>query len=296
MMIREPAMAGRFYAAQQEQCRAEIARCLEQAATPPAGMIDEREPERVIGAVVPHAGWMCSGAVAARVFEAVRARRMPQVVVIFGAIHVRHGLRATIFPAGAWETPLGLAHVDERLASRLHGQTGLLEVDPQAHEGEHSIEVEVPFIQHLMPSARIVPIMVPAGEHAAMLGAAVGRACMAFQADVLFVASTDLTHYGPRFQFAPQGVGPVGITWARDVNDRRMIDAIRAMREEAIVPEARENLNACGAGAVAATLAACKALGATRASLIEHTTSFDVLRSLEPAAKDSVGYAGMLIG
>jgi len=296
MMIREAAMAGRFYAADPEQCRAEIARCLAQASGRPAGEVDAERPERVIGAIVPHAGWVCSGAVAARVFEAVRAARSPEVVVIFGAIHVRHGPRATIFASGAWETPLGLAHIDERLASRLHGQTGLLEVDPHAHEGEHSIEVEVPFIQQLMPGARIVPIMVPPGEHAAMLGGAVGRACRAFQADVLFVASTDLTHYGPRFGFAPRGVGPAGVAWARDVNDRRMIDAIRAMREDAVVSESKANQNACGAGAVAATIAACKAFGATKAALLEHTTSFDVLRSLEPAADDSVGYAGMLIG
>lgn len=296
MMIREAAMAGRFYAGDAEQCREEIATCLAKAHAPPMGAGLGERPKRVIGAVVPHAGWICSGAVAARVFDAVREARTPQVVVIFGAIHVQHGPRATIFPTGAWETPLGLAHIDERLSSRLHGQTGLLEVDPLAHENEHSIEVEVPFIQHLMPQAKIIPIMVPPGDHAAMLGSAVGRACKAFDADVLFVASTDLTHYGPRFGFAPRGVGPGGIAWARDVNDRRMIEAIKAMREEAIVPEARANLNACGAGAVAATIAACRALGASRAELLEHTTSHDVLRSIEPDARDSVGYAGMLIG
>lgn len=296
MMIREAAMAGRFYAADAERCRGEIGKCLATAKVDPASTGVGGIPQRIVGAVVPHAGWICSGAVAARVFDAVRAARTPEVVVIFGAIHVQHGPRATIFPTGAWETPLGLAHIDERLSSRLHGQTGLLEVDPHAHENEHSIEVEVPFIQHLMPRAKIIPIMVPAGEHAAMLGSAVGRACRAFDADVLFVASTDLTHYGPRFGFAPRGVGPEGVAWARDVNDRRMIEAIRAMREDAIVPEARANLNACGAGAVAATIAACKVLGASRAELLEHTTSHDVLRSIEPEAQDSVGYAGMVIG
>ena len=296
MMIREAAMAGRFYAGDPEQCRADLLACLAKANAAPMGAGLGGRPDRVIGAVVPHAGWACSGAVAARVFEAVRTVRTPDVVIIFGAIHVQHGPRATIFPTGAWETPLGLAYIDERLSSRLHGQTGLLEVDPHAHENEHSIEVEVPFIQHLMPQAKIIPIMVPAGEHAAMLGSAVGRACRAFDANVLFVASTDLTHYGPRFAFAPRGVGPEGLAWARDVNDRRMIEAIRAMHEESIVPEARANLNACGAGAVAATIAACKVLGATRAELLEHTTSHDVLRSMEPDAQDSVGYAGMLIG
>ncbi len=296
MMIREAAMAGRFYAGEPDRCREDIGTCLAKAKSAPAGACIGEPMKRVVGAVVPHAGWICSGAVAARVFEAVRAASMPDVVIIFGAIHVQHGPRATIFPSGAWETPLGLAHIDERLSSRLHGQTGLLEVDPHAHENEHSIEVEVPFIQQLMPNARIIPIMVPAGEHAAMLGSAVGRACKAYNANVLFLASTDLTHYGPRFGFAPRGVGPEGIAWAHDVNDLRMIEAIKAMREDAIVPEAQANLNACGSGAVAATIAACKTLGATRAELLEHTSSHDVLRAIEPDAQDSVGYAGMLIG
>jgi AmmeMemoRadiSam system protein B len=245
---------------------------------------------------MPHAGWLYSGEVAARALNAVAAMRKPDVAVIFGAIHVPHGPRATLFASGAWETPLGLAHVDDRLCTRLHGQTGLLEIDPHAHENEHSIEVEVPFLQHLLPDTRICPIMVPPTDTAATLGAAVGRACKSYGADVIFIASTDLTHYGPIYGFTPHGVGPAGLEWAKNVNDRRMIDAISALRDRDVVEEADRNKNACGAGAIAATIAASKAMGATTGILLEYTNSFEVASTFSPEpARDAVGYAGMVL-
>lgn len=296
MLIREPAVAGAFYAADPRRCHAEIDACLKRAAAPPAFADSDPPPQHVIGAVVPHAGWICSGAVAARAVAALASRRTPETVVVFGAIHVPHGPTATIYAAGAWRTPIGLAPIADDHAAHLLRHIDLLESNPNAHAREHSIEVEVPFLQHLLPNAKIVPIMVPPGPDAVTLGRAVGEAFASSQTDVAFLASTDLTHYGPRFGFTPRGLGEAGVTWARDVNDRRMIDAIRRLREETIVGEARANWNACGPGAVAATIAACKALGATRAVLLEHTTSHDVLRGLDPDGDDSVGYAGMLIG
>src|SRR5262249_7614038 len=150
--------------------------------------------------------------------------------------------------------------------------------DPHAHDREHSIEVEVPFIQHLLSGTLLIPIMVPVNENAATLGAAIGRGCKAYGVDVVFFASTDLTHYGPSYDFSPHGVGPDGLRWAKDVNDRRMIDLMLAMREADAVKEAVSNRNACGAGAVAATIAACKTFGASQATLLEHTTSYEVLK------------------
>lgn len=295
MMIREPAVAGTFYPRERDRCLADLTGCLQRAGETPVTV--DSTIERAIGGVVPHAGWICSGAVAGRVIREIAARHKPVVVVVFGAIHVTHGSRATVFPSGAWETPLGLAGVDGRLVERFCGQTNLLEPDAHAHEREHSIEVEVPFIQHLLPDSLIVPIMVPATERAAALGTAVGRACKNFGVDAVFLASTDLTHYGPGYGFVPRGVGPDGMKWAKEVNDRRMIDLILAMRESDAVAEAGSNLNACGSGAVAATIAACKAMGARRAMLLEHTTSYEVLTRLghREAARDAVGYAGIII-
>lgn len=302
MMIREPAVAGRFYAADRDKCLEELRHCLDLAASESAGAENSKSTsqtpgERAIGGVVPHAGWMCSGAVAARVFRAIAAGPRPDAIIVFGAIHVRHGPVASLFADGAWETPLGLIPVDGRLARRLHDQTGLIEIAPHAHDDEHSIEVEVPFIQHLLPETPIIPIMVPVNDKAAMLGAAVGRTCRAYGARVVFLASTDLTHYGPAYGFAPHGVGGAGLRWAKDVNDRRMIDCILALRENDVVPEANASRNACGAGAIAATIAACKACGATGTRLLEHTTSYEVLsRAFPEPMRDAVGYAAITIG
>jgi AmmeMemoRadiSam system protein B len=295
MMIREPVVAGMFYPGSQDQCLAELKACLERAAQKPSPIEPAGEGREIVGGIVPHAGWICSGAVAGRVFGEIAARRQPAVVVIFGAVHVMTGPRAPLFPSGAWSTPLGLAHVDERLSERLHNQTNLLEDAPHAHEREHSIEVQLPFIQHLMPDALIVPIMVPVNDKAATLGAAVGSACKSYDVDVLFIGSTDLTHYGPSYHFATHGVGLEGLTWAKDVNDRRMIDLILAMREEKVVEDAVTNRSACGGGAIAATVAACRAAGAKRATLLEHTTSYEVLSEYRgESPRDSVGYAGIL--
>jgi MEMO1 family protein len=296
MMIREPAVAGMFYPKSAPQCLAEVRDCLNRASQPPHG---EESPDgigKIIGGVVPHAGWVCSGAVAGRVFQRIADQRKPAVAVVFGAIHVPlYGPRAYLFPSGAWETPLGLVNVDDRLADRLASQTGLLEADPHAHDREHSIEVEVPFIQHLLPDTLIVPIMVPVNENAVALGAALGRACKSYGVDAVFLASTDLTHYGPSYDFTPRGVGPEGLRWAKETNDRRMIDLMLTMCESDVVREAVANRNACGAGAIAATIAACKAFGAGRATLLEHTTSYEVLSErFDESMRDAVGYAALV--
>ncbi|MCG8406883.1 MAG: AmmeMemoRadiSam system protein B [Phycisphaerales bacterium] len=294
MMIREPAVAGKFYADEPEKCVAGIKSCLQRAADTPAEA-DTADMERFVGGVVPHAGWLYSGSVAARVFHEIAQRPHPQAIVIFGAVHVLHGPCPTVFPAGAWETPMGLANIDERLSERLHGQTGLLEKDPHAHDDEHSIEVEIPFIQYLMPETLVVPIMVPVNDKAAALGRAVGRTCRSYGVSSVFICSTDLTHYGPSFGFTPQGVGPEGLKWAKDTNDRRMIDLMLAMQSQDAVKEAVTNRNACGGGAIAATLAACESYGARRATLLEHTNSFEIGRTFtDEPPRDSVGYVGIL--
>jgi AmmeMemoRadiSam system protein B len=106
------------------------------------------------------------------------------------------------------------------------------------------------------------------------------------------IGSTDLTHYGPAFSFTPQGTGAQGMTWAKEVNDRRMIQRMLALDAASILPEAASHQNACGAGAVAATLAAARCLGADRAALLEHTTSREVTG--DASAQDAVGYAGIV--
>lgn len=299
MIVREPVVAGQFYPANGEACTAEIVELLRQASTAPnvrdqLGDIATSRSRPVAG-LVPHAGWVFSGAVTAEVFNVLAASSQPSSIILFGGVHRYRGNHAAVFSSGRWDTSLGPVDVDYRLAERILGHTNLIVDDPYAHEDEHSLEVQVPFIRHLFPEAKIVPIMVPPTDTADEVGEAVGRTLTAYKYDALIIGTTDLTHYGPRYGFIPEGVGTHGNDWAKHENDRRFIDLLCSMRVRQLVPEATTHKNACSSGAAAATVAAAKALGATRGVLLEHTTSSEVLadRGTEEQT-DSVGYAGVV--
>ncbi len=247
------------------------------------------------GAIVPHAGWACSGKVTGKVFKALADRTNPQTVVLIGAVHAVRGRQAALFDEGAWETPIGQVAVDAALAKVLLSAAGLIESDQQAHQAEHSLEVQVPFVQTLFPEAKILPVMVPPSALASGIGEAIGSRLAEQDVPVIVVGTSDLTHYGPGYGLTSHGVGQEGLDWAKNANDRRMIDRILAMDVEGVVPEAAQHQNACGGGAIAATIAACKALHARRAILLEHTTSAETLTGLVPGpVTDAVGYAGIV--
>ena len=296
MIIREPVVAGQFYPAKSEQCRAEVVELLKVASSKSES--DARAVgtgERLVGGLVPHAGWVCSGAVAAGVFAVLAASRSPSVVILFGSVHRHFGREAAIFTAGRWETPLGPVEVDTRLTERILGHTNLIVDDAYAHENEHSIEVQMPFVKHLFPEVKVVPIMVPPMKTADEVGEAVARTLTAYKYDALIVGTTDLTHYGPGYGFIPKGVGATGNAWAKTENDRRFINLVCAMRAKELVPEATDHKNACGSGAAAATVAAAKAFGASEGVLLTHTTSSEVLAGQFPGEQtDSVGYAAVV--
>lgn len=289
MIIREPVVAGRFYPADLHQCRIEIIEYLKPGPT-------SIDPDtRLIGGLVPHAGWACSGAVAGKVFDALAKSRSPSVVILLGGVHQYRGRQAAMFASGRWETPLGAVDIDERLTERITGHTNLIVDDAYAHEQEHSIEVQMPFIKHLFADAKIVPIMVPPSDKADEVGEAVARTLKAYDYDALIVGTTDLTHYGPGYGFTPHGVGSAGHTWAKMENDTRFIELVCSMKTQGLVLEAGKRKNACSSGAVAATLAAVKSLGGSRGVLLEHTTSAEVLAGRTQGEQtDSVGYAGVV--
>jgi AmmeMemoRadiSam system protein B len=223
------------------------------------------------------------------------AAKQPEVMVLFGGVHRYRGREAALFGTGRWETPLGPVEIDARLAERILGHTNLIVDDPYAHEDEHSLEVQMPFIRHLFPAAKVVPLMVPVNNRAHEVGEAVGRTLSAYDYDALVVGTTDLTHYGPGYGFAPEGVGADGNSWAKEINDRRFIELVCQMKATELVAEATVHKNACNAGATAATVAAVQALGATQGVLLEHTTSSEVLAGkLGGDSHDSVGYAGII--
>lgn len=275
--VRRPAVAGQFYPASRERCLAFLGG-LRAGATTATGF----------AALVPHAGWVYSGETAALSVRSVADSR-PETVVIFGAVHVHDRNDASLYADGAWATPLGPLRIDSELSDRLR-QHPLITVDPLIHRHEHSIEVELPLIQHFVGDVQIIPLMVAPGVHAAEIGRIVATEAAELGRRVAFLGSTDLTHYGPAFGFEPEGHGEPGIRWARDVNDRRFIRYVADLEADAVVPEAYAHRNACGSGAVAATIAAARALGSTGYTELRHTTSAEVEMQLGGSPVNSVGY------
>ena len=289
MQIRQAIVAGQFYPADRETCLSQIRECLPSEGLPPSG------PERPVAGIVPHAGWTFSGRLAAMVFAAVKQRR-PTVdtFVLFGAAHAYFGALAAMDASEAWETPLGAVPVDGALRQSLLERDAAA-IEPAAHRGEHSIEVQVPFIRHLFPEARILPIVVPATEAAVPLGRAVAECLGGSDATVVCIGSTDLTHYGPRYGFTPMGVNNDGLQWATEVNDRQFIDLALSLQAQRLLGHAIENGSACGPGAAAAAMTVADQLGVGKGVLLAHTDSNEIMRHRRGApCRDSVGYAAIV--
>jgi len=278
-MERRPAVvAGAFYEASPAACRDHARRLIAEAGEPPADL------PAPLGGVAPHAGWVFSGALAAGTLLAMRAAG-PEMFVLFGATHRPVRRQAQVFPAGVWNTPLGDVEVDAE-AVRLAEGAGL-DVGTDNHEGEHSIEVQLPLIQVLYPQARILAVAVPHDGGAARAGETLARALAAWPGRWVGVASTDLTHYGMGYGGPDLGPYAKARAWMRE-NDGRFIRLVETLDAEAMVDEASANANACGSGAVAAAAAAARARGARRGVTLRYATSADVVP--EPRASQAVGY------
>ncbi|MBN1556205.1 MAG: AmmeMemoRadiSam system protein B [Phycisphaerae bacterium] len=289
MQIRPAVQAGRFYDASPDACRRHVEQLAASVSLP------DDLPAALFGGLVPHAGWVYSGRLAVMTFKALLAGGNIQTVVLFGADHTGEVQTGEVWPTGAWETPLGDVTVEEELAAKLLEHSDLLRANPAAHAREHSLEVQAPILRVLAPEAKIVPIAVPPTDQAVAIGRAVGEV-LAGQTDkrVCVVGSTDLTHHGGHFGH-PGGHGEKSEAFAR-ANDRRMLDLIEAMDAPAVVPEAARHHNACGAGAIAATIAAVQAMGAATGRVLAYTNSYEITHERYPHDLDdtTVGYASVV--
>lgn len=290
MQIRKPIVAGQFYPGRYDACVEEINECLDEST------LSESLPETIAAGIVPHAGWAFSGRLAAMVFSAIKQQHEKvNTFIIFGAAHGYFGPSPAVYDRGSWTTPLGQAAIDEELADAvLSGNTAVS--NPQAHGAEHSIEVQVPFIQYLFAGAKILPILTPPSGQAIAVGETVGGIISADEhKKIVCIGSTDLTHYGPRYGFTPMGTGHEALHWASRVNDREFIDLALKLKPQGILTSAAENCNACGAGAAAAAVAAAKKLGKTKGLLLAHTNSNEVTTGKTgTTSADSVGYAAIV--
>jgi len=283
--MRYPAVAGGFY----ERSRDALVRQIKECYTHPLGpgrVPDVRRGERrLVGLVVPHAGYMYSGPVAAHSYAALAADGWPRSFVILGPNH--HGQGAPLaLTKHDWQTPLGSATVDVDLYAALSKPP--LEEDILAHRDEHSIEVQLPFLQSLHEAVSFVPICMAFQEYevAAEVGELVADAVKG--RDVVLIASSDFTHVGSQYlQLPPRGMSAPEFAKEQDSKAIEMILALDPKRFAAKVAQAE--ISMCGYGPVAAMLTAAKQLGADRVKLLKYATSSDVSRDSHMA----VGYGAI---
>lgn len=249
-----------------------------------------------IGGIVPHAGWICSGAIAGQVVATLARGGAADVVVVFGAVHTPVELSvAALQSFESWAVPGGTCDVAIDVSEFLSRSSDLFVINDRFHSREHAVEVELPLIRVAWPGARLLPVEVPLIDSAADIGTRTARAVLAQGLRPVFLASSDLTHYGPSYRFAPVGTGEAALKWAKE-NDRRLLRLVENFDIGQIVPEVRGYLNACGGGAIAAMLAACREAGATSARVLRHASSYETLAQVAPQPPiDAVGYAGVVL-
>jgi len=291
MPVRQTQFAGpfSFYPDDPETCRRQVEQCLQ---TPADAGTTDAVPERLVAGIAPHAGWVYSGPTAGVTFRLLSERSEPATVVLAGACHrVTRGQGGITMAEGRWETPLGPLAIDEAFAGRLIGREAAFD-DPDTHGQEHSLEVLTPFVKACFGRARIVPVLVPPNAEAPSIGLAIAEVAEELDRSIVIVASTDLTHYGPDYGFTPAGDGAEARDWVLKENDGRLLGLMAELEADAVVPEAMRSRSACGAGAVAATMAAAKHLGSRRGHVVAHTLSCDVRP--DPAHASFVGYAAVV--
>jgi len=278
MKIRRPTQAGAFYEGDAKALKTQIETCfLQELGLKKQPYVKTGGPRRIVGLICPHAGYMFSGAVAAKAYYELAQDGKPDTVVILGPNHTGYGSALSLMNEGVWRTPLGDVEVDGATANRIVQETRLVDVDDSAHRFEHSIEVQLPFLQYLYGSKfKFVPICFQIQDLSSALE--VGNALVKILANknAVVIASSDMTHYETQ-----------GNATAKD---KAALKAVEAMDEKKFysIIETR-NVTACGYGPIAAVIAVAKGLGAKEAKLLCYKSSGDVTGDYSSV----VGYAAV---
>lgn len=266
-MRRQPAVAGQFYTGSASLLRSELAKII------PAGI----NKKKVLGIMAPHAGYIYSGAVAGKGYAGIE---IPSTVLIMGPNHRGAGAAAALYPDGDWITPLGAVPINNRLNSLLRQYVPYVQSDSVAHQLEHSLEVQVPFIQHLCPYVSIAALCLGYGDYAAVrqIGEGIAAAIRAYGEEVLIVASTDMSHYE-------------SAETARR-KDNQALERVLSLDPGGLLRVCRnEHITMCGVVPASVMLVAAKELGAGQAELVTYATSGDVTGDNQQV----VGYASVTV-
>ncbi|RQW90237.1 MAG: AmmeMemoRadiSam system protein B [Geobacter sp.] len=266
-MVRQPAVSGQFYASDPIRLRAQLEKLVK---------VNDRQI-KALGAIVPHAGYVYSGAVAGAVYARLK---IPKTVVILGPNHHGVGSSAALFPLGEWVTPLGNAGINQQLSALLLKHSTLLEEDSAAHQYEHSIEVQVPFLQFLRPDVTIVPICLGFSDYSSCksMGLSLAKAIDEYDKEVLIVASSDMSHYQPAE--VARHEDNLAIHEVLNMNPEGMYSIVKG-----------RGISMCGVIPATIMLVAAIEMGATKSELIRYATSGEVSGDFNQV----VGYAGVTV-
>ncbi|WP_321283910.1 AmmeMemoRadiSam system protein B [uncultured Vibrio sp.] len=267
-MTRMPAVAGRFYPGHPMDLRRSVAELIPQ--------VPETALQVAHAVVMPHAGYVYSGATAGATIARVR---VPETVLIMGPNH--HG-RGQVLALGRedWQMPMGKVAIDQQLAEAIVQSSALIKVDEEAHLSEHSLEVQVPFLQQVQPALKIVPLVVSTLSYAAceLVARELAVAIGSLRRPVLILASTDMSHYESR--------------QAASRKDGMAIERILAMDPQGLYSTVMgQRISMCGIMPTTIALLTARELGATRAELVQYTDS----GKTSGDASQVVGYAGLII-
>jgi AmmeMemoRadiSam system protein B len=270
-ILRQAAVAGRFYPGDPEDLRAEALTYLSQAR--PADQV----PVRALGCIAPHAGYMYSGHVAGAVFARVE---IPKSCIVMCPNHTGMGRALAVMGEGAWQTPMGEVQIDVELAGALKKRFPALQEDSAAHRAEHAAEVELPFLLLRQPKLRFVPIALGTSQFEVLeqLGEALADVIAASKDRILIVASSDMNHYESD-----------AVT---RVKDHQAIERILTLDPRGLFDVVtQQKISMCGFGPAVAMLTAARLLGAKSAELVKYATSGDISGDRDMV----VGYAGVVV-
>lgn len=275
--IRRPTQAGAFYEGNVESLTTQIKECFLSELGP--GKVPEVKDgsRKIVGLICPHAGYMFSGPIAAHAYYSLALDGKPDIVAIFGPNHTGYGSPLAVVNEGFWRTPLGDVEVDGETANQIVREARIVDVDEDAHRYEHSIEVQLPFLQFLYGSSfKIVPIcfLIQDLTSTSEVGEAVAKVLTGKNA--VIIASSDMTHYEPQ-KTAKE----------KDMAALKAIQEMDAAKFYSIIETKR--VSACGYGPIIALIAAAKRLGAKEAKILCYGTSGDVTGDYSSV----VGYAAV---
>ena len=278
--IRRPTVAGTFYEGNAEALKVQVENCfLHSFGSRRLPKVNNVGPREILGLLCPHAGYVYSGSVAANAFFKLALDGKPDVVVILGPNHTGYGSALSVMNEGAWRTPFGDVEIDVEVANELVKETSVLDVDEVAHRNEHSIEVQLPFLQYLYGDKfRFVPVcfLMQDLESAVEVGRALVETLV--NRNAVVIASSDFTHYESQANVNRKDLAALKAVEALDA--KQLYTTIEA-----------QNVSACGYAPIAALMTYAKGLGAQKAELLIHKTSGDITGDTDSV----VGYAAVSI-